>query len=97
MTIDQAINLSLDLLETGDGGAYAQQLADWIIENLVHVLDQHDAGSLSRCHVSGYDVLRIGEQTIVACDGARIMDPDQTRMLAAALLRAAEMAGNEGN
>lgn len=92
MTIDQAIDLSLDLLDAGTGGEHAQRLADWIVANLVHVMNQDEAGALSRCAVAGYDVLRVGEQTIVSCDKPGIMDPEQARMLAAALLRAAEMA-----
>jgi hypothetical protein len=88
-TIDEALNTALNLLERGAMGE-TELVATWIVDNLVHVLDEHRAGDVSRCNVAGYDVLRVGDQIAVTTLKAQIMDSQQARMLAAALLRAAE-------
>lgn len=93
-TIDQTIDLALCLLERGATGD-TEVLASWIVDSLVHVLDEYQAGSVSRCAVAGYDVCRIGEQIIVATAKPEVMSPEQARMLAAALLRAAEAADQD--
>lgn len=90
-TFDQAIDTALALLERGAADD-VEVLASWVVDNLVHILDEYRSGELSTCEVSGYDVCRVGEQIIVAVPRAQVMDSEQARMLAAALLRAAEAA-----
>lgn len=88
-TLDETINTALDLLERG-GSHEAEFISEWVVDNLVHVLDEYRSGECTRCAVAGYDVLRIGEQIIVTTMEAKVMSPEQARMLASALLRAAE-------
>lgn len=90
-TIDEALDTALNLLERGVVNE-TELVATWLVDSLVHVLDEYRAGECSRCNVAGYDVLRIGQQITVTALEAKIMTSDQARMLAAALLRAAEQA-----
>ena len=94
MSIDETLDLAITLLEGGAVGD-VEHLASWVVDNLVHVLDEYRSGSLSRCEVAGYDVCRAGEQIIIAVPKAQVMSAEQARMLAAALLRAAEAADQE--
>lgn len=87
-TIDEAIDTALADLERGK----EDLIAEWLVDNLVHILDEYRSVDSSRCNVAGYDVLRIGEQIIVAVVEGKIMNSEQARMLATALLRAAEQA-----
>lgn len=93
-SIDEAIDTSLNLLERGAMDD-TELVATWVVDNLVHVLDEFQSGSVSRCTVAGYDVCRIGEQIIVSTRSAEVMGAEQARMLATALLRAAEAADQE--
>lgn len=91
---DETLDLAITLLERGAAGD-VEQLATWMVDNLVHILDEYHSGAVSRCKVAGYDVCRIGEQIVLGVQVAEVMRPEQARMLAAALLRAAEMADQE--
>jgi len=94
-TIDETLDLAITLLERGATGD-TEQLASWVVDNLVHVLDELRSGSLSVCEVANYKVCRVGEQIgIVVREKPDLMRSEQARMLAAALLRAAEMADLE--
>ncbi len=93
-TIDETIDLALTLLEDGTD-FQTEKLATWIMDNLVHVLDEYQTGPLSRCMVAGYDVCRVGDKVIATTTKSEVMDSEEARMLAAALLRAAEAADQE--
>lgn len=93
-SIDEAIDLSLDVLERDDGGD-SGALASWIVDNLVHVLDEYRAGESSMCVVSSYCVTRVMDKIVVVAPKSDVMDSEEARMLAATLLRAAEAADQE--
>jgi hypothetical protein len=93
-TIDETIDLALNLLEGGVSGD-TEKLCEWIVDNLVHVLDEYHSGHVSRCMVAETDVLRVGEHIALVMKKTELMRPEQARMLAAALLRAAEAADQE--
>lgn len=96
-TIDEAIDTALNILERG---TYSHQevglVSTWFVDNLVHILDEYRAGECSRCTVSGYDVIRVGDQLAVVNSEGQILNSEGARRLAAALLRAAEAADHEG-
>ncbi len=92
--IDETIDLAITLLERGATGD-TEQLATWIVDNLVHVLEEWRSGSISRCDVSDYSVLRVAERVAVTTPKVQLMNAEQARMLAAALLRAAEAADED--
>ena len=92
ITIDEAIDTSLDLLESDLVAGRVEQVVTWVVDNLVCELDVLTAGQISKCEVSGYDVCRIGEQIAVVSRRSEVMDSHEARRLAVALLRAAEAA-----
>lgn len=92
ITLDEAIDTSLDLLESDLAAGRVEQVVTWVVDNLVCELDVLTTGHVSKCEVSGYDVCRIGEQIAVVMKDARVMDSHNARRLAVALLRAAEAA-----
>lgn len=94
-TIDEALDRALDCLEHGCEHD-TEYLATWLVDNLVCVLDEYRAGACSRCDVAGYEVTRVGEQIIILNRRAEVMNSEQARMLAAALIRAAEASEQVG-
>lgn len=97
VTIDEAIDTSLDLLESDSAVGRVEKVVTWVVDNLICELDVLECGALSRCTVSGYDVCRVGAQlgVIVMTPRAELMDSQAARRLAVALLRAAEAADKE--
>lgn len=90
-SLDEALDRALDCLEHGCEND-TEFLATWLVDNLVCVLDEFRTESASRCDVAGYEVTRVGEQMIILNRHSEVMNSEQARMLAAALLRAAEAA-----
>ena len=89
--LDIVLDTALNLLERGVTGEI-ELIAGWIADSLVHELDEYRSGESSVCQVAGYEVCRIGDQLIVAIRDPQVMSSEQARMLATALLRAAEAA-----
>lgn len=95
VTIDEAIDTSLDLLESNSAVGRVERVVTWVVDNLICELDLLTAGSVSRCTVGGYEVMRVGEQIAVGLGAAGVLDSQGARRLAVALLRAAEAADKE--
>lgn len=94
LSFDEALDLSLDLLETG-ANEDTEALATWVVDNLVHILDEYRSGACSRCDVAGYEVVRVADRIIIMNHRSEIMGSNQAKMLASALIRAAEAADQE--
>ncbi len=91
--IDEALDTALNILERGTACREEVELVStWLVDTLVHVLDEYRLGECSRCDISDYSVVRIGDQIAVMNPEGRILDSEGARRLAAALLRAAEAA-----
>jgi hypothetical protein len=93
--IDEVLDTALDVLERDEGGA-SGVLAQWLVANVVHKLNELQSENKTICVVEDYAVCRVGSKILLGAVDESILSAAGARLLATALLRAAEAADNSG-